>query len=385
MKIISTVFVATLIALSLGVSAQQPKKPISLKDSLDGKFDLSDYVIEANGFIPVASIITEPALGGFGVVLAPVFIKRRPPYIDTIKGRVVHTPVQPDITGAVGLFSLNGSWGGLAFRSGTLVKSRIKYMVGGGFINLNMSYFKTLPELGEKEMEFNLKNLPLIVQGIKRIGFSKWYTGFRYLFMQSKLKFLGDRKIDSIALSLEKENTLSQLGAIIELDSRDNIFTPYRGIKFHVDGARADKAIGSDFDFWKLNYYSYLYSPLSREIIGGIRIDGQQAFGDVPFYLLPFIDMRGIPVFRYQGKADILTEAELRWDFMNRWSLMLFSGAGKAFDSWNEFGEAKWVVSGGTGFRYLIARKFKLRMGVDVARGPEKWAWYIVFGSNWLK
>jgi hypothetical protein len=38
-----------------------------------------------------------------------------------------------------------------------------------------------------------------------------------------------------------------------------------------------------------------------------------------------------------------------------------------------------------TGFRYLLARKFKLRVGVDIARGPEDFAYYIVFGSNWLK
>src|SRR5690242_14725626 len=204
--------------------AQPPKKHISLKDSLDKKFDLSDYVIEAKGFIPVASIITEPALGGFGVVLAPVFIKRRPPYVDTIHGKEVHTPIQPDITGAVGLISLNGSWGALAFRSGTLIKSRIKYMIGGGFINLNMSYFKTLPELGDKEMKFNIKNLPLLLQGIKRIGFSHWYAGGRYLFMDSKLEYEGDHSIDSIAKKLEKENLLSQIGGIIELDNRDNIF-----------------------------------------------------------------------------------------------------------------------------------------------------------------
>ena len=64
---------------------------------------------------------------------------------------------------------------------------------------------------------------------------------------------------------------------------------------------------------------------------------------------------------------------------------MLYSGAGKAFDQWNDFGRADFVYSYGTGFRYLIARKFKLRMGIDIAKGPEDFAYYIVFGSNWLK
>jgi len=95
--------------------------------------------------------------------------------------------------------------------------------------------------------------------------------------------------------------------------------------------------------------------------------------------------MRGVPTARYQGMADILTEGELRWNFVPRWSLMLFGGAGKAFDKWSEFEDAKWVTTIGSGFRYLIARKFQLRMGIDVARGPDDWAYYIVFGSSWLK
>jgi hypothetical protein len=50
-----------------------------------------------------------------------------------------------------------------------------------------------------------------------------------------------------------------------------------------------------------------------------------------------------------------------------------------------KFGSSKWVVSGGAGFRYMVARKFKLRMGVDLAKGPDTWAYYIVFGTSWKK
>jgi len=101
--------------------------------------------------------------------------------------------------------------------------------------------------------------------------------------------------------------------------------------------------------------------------------------------MLPYIDMRGIPTARYQGNVDILSEAEMRWDVVKRWSIMAYAGAGKAFDEWSEFSDANWAWSYGTGFRYLLAREFKLRVGIDVAHGPDTWAYYIVFGSNWLK
>ena len=76
LRICSILLIGVLIANS-NLLAQ--KKKVTLKDSLDGAFDLSDYVIDANGFVPVPMIITEPAVGGFGGALIPVFIKKRPP------------------------------------------------------------------------------------------------------------------------------------------------------------------------------------------------------------------------------------------------------------------------------------------------------------------
>lgn len=377
---------AILLGFSLMGTAQLPMKKVSLKDSLDGAIDLSDYIIHANGVVPVPIIITEPALGGFGIGFIPVYLKKRPAYVDSIKGKVVTTPVAPDITGAAGIYTINGTWLAAGFRQGTLIKSRIKYIVAAGYADINMSYYKTFSQLGEKEFEFSIKTIPGYLQAIKRIGFSHWYAGFNYLFLKTDLKYTGDSILPAdFARPKEYSSTVSQLGAVVELDTRDNIFTPDNGVKFHVEGIRSDDIFGSDYDYWRLNYFSYGYKMLSKKLIGGLRIDGQQTFEDPPFFMLPYISLRGIPVYRYQGKASILTEAEFRWDFTGRWSAMLYSGMGKAFNNWSEFGDAKLVYNYGTGFRYLIARKFKLRMGLDVARGPEEFAYYIVFGSSWLK
>ena len=374
----------TLITLCTLATAQKKHHP-SLKDSLDRKFDLSDYLIEESGFVPVPVVITEPAVGGFGGALAPVFIKKRPPYIDTVAGRNLVTPVPPDVSGAAAAYTVNNTWMLGAFRSGTFVRSRIKYMAGGAYANVNITFYKTLNRLGEKKLAFNIKSVPLFLQATRRLWLSHWYAGLKYLFLKTKLRFRGDDTLSQPGRSLETDKLVSELGAIIELDRRDNIFTPDKGIKFHVDAIRSDNIFGSDFDFWRLDYYMYGYLPLSHNLIGGLRIDGAQTFGDVPFYLQPYIDMRGIPAERYQGGIALLTEGELRWDIVRRWSAVAFSGVGKAFDSWNDFGSADWIVSWGAGFRYLVARKFKLRMGVDLAHGAGSFAYYIVFGSNWLR
>jgi hypothetical protein len=43
------------------------------------------------------------------------------------------------------------------------------------------------------------------------------------------------------------------------------------------------------------------------------------------------------------------------------------------------------IVTGGTGFRYEVARRYGLHMGVDVAFGPDDPAIYVQFGSAWLR
>ena len=385
MKKYSLSFVTAMLVSCSSLLAQTKKKSISFKDSLDKAFDLSDYIIDANGFIPVPYIITEPALGGFGGALIPVFIKKRPPNLDSINGRLEKTIIPPDITGGIGAYTVNNTWLFAGFRSGTLIKSRIKYIIGGGFSNINLSFYKNFDQSGEQELKFNIGMLPLFLQASKRIGFSKWYVGPKYLFLKTDVQYKGDKPLDSLGKTLEVNSTVSQLGAIIEIDKRDNIFTPDKGLKVHVDGSISDDFLGSDYEYWRVNYFMFAYKPLSKKLVAGFRLDGQQAFGEPPFFMLPYLSMRGLPAVRYQGKADILSEIEMRWDFVKRWSLMLFGGTGKAFDEWSDFDKADWITSYGTGFRYLLARKFKLRVGIDVARGPDTWAYYIVFGSNWVK
>ena len=48
-------------------------------------------------------------------------------------------------------------------------------------------------------------------------------------------------------------------------------------------------------------------------------------------------------------------------------------------------GQVTHAWSVGAGVRYLIAKELGLRFGIDVARGPEDWAFYIVTGDAWFR
>lgn len=363
------------------VSAQ--KYHISVKDSLDGAFDLSDYIIYAHGFIVVPTIITEPALGNIGGALVPIFLKKHAPVVDENgKKRFIN----PDITGGIGMYTGNKSWMAGAFRSSTLIKPRILYRVAAGYGDVNLSFYENnLPNLPDQEFKLNFRSTIFYTQWLKQFRNAKWSAGPQYLFLNSKINLPDFNLPPPFVKPGDIKSTVSQLGGAIQFDGRDNIFTPDKGIRIQSDFFWSDNAIGSDYDAWRVNLSAIGYYPLAKTLIGGLRVEGEQAFGSPPFYLRPGINLRGIPAARYQGKTSIVTEAELRWDVYKRWSVMGFGGLASAFNDWDKAFAKPVVYSYGTGFRYLMARKFKLRMGVDIARGNEDWAYYIVFGSNWMR
>lgn len=363
---------------SIGVMAQ---KNVSLKDSLDGKLDLSDWVLKANGFIPVPMLITEPALGDIGGGLFAVFVDQNTPYLDSINGQIVKTRVKPNIYGGGAAYTANGSWlvGGLA--TGVIKKWRSIYRVGTGYADINLEFYKELPIIGEQSFEFNLRTFPLHAQLIRQFGRSDWFAGLNYLFLNTRL----ERTNSEFNTPKEANSNVSRFGILIDYDGRDNIFTPNKGFRWNTLVAGSSDFIGSDYKFTSINSAGFGYIPLGKSVIAGFRAEYQQIFGDFPFYMMPYLNLRGIPVMRYQGEITTLAETEWRWDFSSRYSLVAFGGMGKAFSPDTSFGNADLRISGGAGGRYLIARKLKLRMGVDVAHGPESWAYYIVLGTNWMR
>ncbi|WCT09985.1 BamA/TamA family outer membrane protein [Mucilaginibacter jinjuensis] len=364
---------------------KKEKHKVSFKDSLDHAFDLSNYMIYAGGFVLVPVPITEPALGGIGGALVPVFLKQRAPLIDTVNGKVRIRRINPDITGALAMYTANNSWMAGLFRGGTFAKPNITYRAMAAYGSLNLSFYHTFPVIGEKEFKFNFKVVPIYLQALKQFGNNnRWSAGIQYLFLDAKISSKGDNMPDFVT-SKELNSIISQVGGVFQYDSRDNIFTPNKGVRLQADFFWSNSILGSDYNSWQIDYSAIGYTPIFKKLIGGLRIEGQQSLGSPPFYTLPFVNLRGVPSGRYQGKATLQSEVETRWDFYKRWSAVFYGGTGVAYDKWSDMFANDLVYSYGTGFRYLIARKFGLRMGADVARGPEKWAYYIVFGSSWLR
>jgi outer membrane protein assembly factor BamA len=296
-------------------------------------------------------------------------------------------PVPPDVTGGFGFYTKSKSWGAGLFRGGTIIPWRVSYKVFAGYMDMNLNFYKTLPVKGETKFGVNIKSIPALLRVQKQLGFSNWSAGLQYFFVKTTARLESSILPDSLFKPKEFDNISSIPGILIEYDKRDNVFTPNKGTKIHADANFSYQFFGSDFDYTHLNAFAYQYIPIGHKDkwVCGLRADYQQVLGDIPFYFKPSLVLRGIPRGRYQGNVNALLETEQRWNVFRRWSAVFFTGVGKAFDKYHEFDDATWAYSYGTGLRYLLARKFKLYMGADIARGPEQWGFYIQFGSAWLK
>jgi hypothetical protein len=116
------------------------------------------------------------------------------------------------------------------------------------------------------------------------------------------------------------------------------------------------------------------------------RADYGWSSAGTPFFLRPYVQLRGVPAVRYQGDQVASLELEARWQCSGRWSVVPFAGVGGThLERSLASSDGQGVASGGIGVRYELARKFGLHAGLDLAHSPGTTAVYIQIGNAWFR
>lgn len=353
--------------------------PASAKGKLpkdDGWPDLSKFLDQKYGFLPIAMPITEPAVG-YGAAGGLVFLSKS--LGDAAKGLG-----RPNITFVGGMGTANGSWGAVAADIRYWLDDHVQTLVGGIYASVNLDFhgIGADSKLQDNPLRYNLTPKGGTLQAKYRFGESQIWAGFGYAFASTKVTF----DAPAGTPNLPDYERISNVGVIlpsIKLDTRDNVFTPLRGVFVEASAGIAGKWLGGDDNFVRAGFTAIQYLPLPHNFYFGLRLDGTAAFGDSPFYVLPYVGLRGVPVMRYQGEEVLSLEGELRWQFWKRWSILGFAGAGNAWNNFEKLDNTQGVVSGGGGFRYELARKYGIHMGLDLAFSRDTTAFYVQAGSAW--
>jgi outer membrane protein assembly factor BamA len=344
----------------------------------DGWVDVGGFLDQAYGFLPVVIPITEPAVG-YGAAGGLTFISKPLSEAQAGFGR-------PNITIVGGLGTENGSWGGLAADVRHWLDDRLETQAGLAYASVNLDFHGVGEDrlLRKNPLRYNLEPKGGVLRAKYRLGESRAWAGLGYAFAATRVAFEAPQGTPGLPDFLRDSN-VGGLTPSFTYDTRDNIFTPNRGTFVETVVGFFSKALGGDEEFQRAQLIAMQYMPLHEKVYLGLRGDAAATFGDAPFYLRPFISLRGAPIMRYQGEEVAQVEAELRWQFWKRFSLVGFVGGGAAWNDFERFHNTQAVVTGGVGFRYELARTYGIHAGLDVAFAPDNTAVYIQVGSAWAR
>jgi len=370
----------TLYHVNLCAESTQTEE-LSFFDANDSMLDLSNYLSQVYGFLPVPILITEPAVG-YGGGLSLVYLHDKFVGKKSKSGR----NIPASMSGIVGGATENGTYFGGVFHIGYYKEDTIRTQTFIGYPSVNINFYTQ-----NQEAIFMNMSGAFAYQSLKyRLFDSNFFVGTAYTYSNLKNSI---KENDSSTPLPEFKVQNSAVSALVDYDSRDNTLSPNSGMIFNGRAMFFNEAIGSDNTFEKYSLQELLYIPLTSKINFDNRLAYAQVVGDdAPFYMYPSIDMRGVPAMRYQGEKTALYEVQARWEFIPRWSALLFGGVAKAYgkDKFlpnvidTSFQDAPTVWTKGVGFRYLIAKKFGLRMGIDIASSQYDQAFYIQFGTAWV-
>ncbi len=347
-------------------------------DPNDGQFDLSYFLEDPRGFLPIPIVVTEPAIG-YGGGGAGMFLRPRREAGDEGWTR-------PDIS-AVGAFATqNGTWGAFAGDASKWLDGRLRTLVGAaaGQFNLDFYGLGSAPSSLDQAVRYSLQFAGAVVQVNWQLApKSPWAIGLRYVYADVNPKPREFANLPNLADRVRVK--ISAPTAIVEFDTRDNIFTPTSGIYAESSWLASREALGASDDFERFQQVLIGWYELAHDVTLGARGNYAWSSDGTPFFLRPFVQLRGVPAMRYQGDQAASVEVEARWQFFGRWSVVAFGGGGTTRTSRQTFVATQNVGSGGFGFRYELARKFGLHTGIDVAHSPGTTAVYLVVGNAWFR
>lgn len=284
-------------------------QPSLFRDAEDGHFDMSRWLLDHRGFLPVPIIVTDPAVGnGGGVGL--VFFHRQHA---SAEGQGAGTPTfaTPDIYGGGYMRTSNGSQAYGIGASLHFDEDRWRYKGGVAKADFNLGFYTPGRVLPAGKIEYNTDGIVSFQQGFRQLGNRNLYAGLAWIYMDLDIGFDVDSDRD-LFQPHELSTRSSGLGASLQYDTRDNPFTPSSGWLGMVEGNFYLPGIGSDDAFQSYRGHAFGYWPLGKQWVLGGRIDARWANGGIPFYRLPYIDLRGIGSGRYQDTRAGVVETEVR-------------------------------------------------------------------------
>lgn len=238
----------------------------------------------------------------------------------------------------------------------------------------------------ENQEKYAISQFDLYPQLLRKVV-SDFYLGISYEF-QNVYQFDYDAGglFDQENITGRQGGKISGAGALITWDSRNNAFSPSKGLYVQYYVGFYNHVIGSDFDFQIHNLDVRKYIPFRKDRVLAFQFNLVQNTGNTPVRDLANIGsstyMRGYYEGRFTDRTMIAFQAEYRVPVTERWGFTTFAGVGRVgTDLVNVFTPRDLKPSFGIGLRYALRPKEKLNLRVDAGFGNQSQGTYINIGE----
>jgi hypothetical protein len=343
-------------------------------------WDLSSLLTGVNGVVPVPFAFGNPVVG-VGGGLGLVFY--HPPVLKNTDTVDMRRP--PPSFGVGGFYTSKAAWGAVGGLYRPWHNDRFRYLgiVGGGEVGLHYFGVRDSP-FQQNPLDYNWTPVGTLQRVQTRVFDFPLYVGAEYDFVHTRSLF---DSLDRLPIELPRHDQKIDIGGLagsLVYDTRNNFLDATEGVDLSARVAGYGRWLGSTEGFGRFNAFALGYTQPRKMWGFAGRLDLTSAWGQVPFFYVPYIDMRGLQVQKFSGRVTMLGEGEARMTVFTRWTGIAFAGIGSAATNWGEFSDARVAGAGGVGFRYLLAKKFGIRSGVDVAVGTGgKPLFYLQNGAAW--
>ncbi len=171
------------------------------------------------------------------------------------------------------------------------------------------------------------------------------------------------------------------LGAIVLVDTRDNIYSTQKGQYEDLEAEFFGHALGSSFTFSRYTLDLRRFIPIAKDQTLAAQFYAQFVNGDQPFYEMEGLGgdskIRGYYLLRFRENNVMLLQTEYRFPIWWRIGGVVFAGGGEVGHVISDFTTHGIHPSAGIGLRFLVVPEEHLNVRADYGVGADVKALYL--------
>ncbi len=199
--------------------------------------------------------------------------------------------------------------------------------------------------------------------------------GFEYIFENHEITETQEGgQLESGAILGSNRSIISGLGAVFNLDTRDDVGSPLSGRYYKLNALFSSELLGATQGYNKFFLDLRTYEKLSSNSVLAMQVYVENTFGDAPFQGLARFGgsyrARGYFNGRFIDNHMYVVQTEYRWRFHPRWTAAAFGLIGEVANAPDDFFSISNIKpAAGAGIRFRLLKNKSTWLRLDTGYG----------------